>query len=190
MYVIFDTETTGIPRSWRAPVTDLDNWPRMVQLAWHLYDKDGTKLEENDLIIKPEGFSIPEDVARIHKITTERALSEGVPLSHALLKFENSLSRADFIVAHNINFDEMVLGAEYLRVHNVNKLDGKGRICTMQSSTEYCEITGPYGYKWPRLVELHQKLFDAGFDNAHNASADVAVTAKCFWELKKLGVVV
>lgn len=188
MYVIFDTETTGIPRSWRAPVTDLNNWPRVVQLAWHVYDKDGTKLDEQDLIIKPEGFTIPSDVARIHGITTERAISEGVPLAHALDKFAGSLSQSEFLVAHNINFDEMVLGAEYLRVHNTNKLDGKGRICTMQGSTTYCEIPGPYGYKWPRLSELHQKLFAADFENAHNAAADVAVTAKCFWELKKLGV--
>ncbi len=188
MYVIFDTETTGIPRSWRAPVTDLDNWPRLVQLAWHLYDKDGTKLDAQDLIIKPEGFTIPVEVARIHGITTERAMSEGVPLALALDTFACSLNDAEFLVAHNINFDEMVLGAEYLRVHNVNKLDGKGRICTMQGSTAYCEIPGPYGYKWPRLLELHQKLFNAGFDNAHNAATDVVVTAKCFWELKKLGI--
>ena len=99
-----------------------------------------------------------------------------------------SLSQAEFLVAHNINFDEMVLGAEYLRVCNANKLDGKGRLCTMQGSTAYCELPGPYGYKWPSLRELHQKLFNAGFENAHNAAADVAVTAKCFWELKRLGV--
>ena len=27
MYLIFDTETTGLPKNFKAPITDTDNWP-------------------------------------------------------------------------------------------------------------------------------------------------------------------
>ena len=75
MYLFFDTETTGLPRNWKAPVSDLNNWPRLVQLAFLYYDNNGNKISSGDFIIKPEGFTIPTDVSRIHGITTERSIS-------------------------------------------------------------------------------------------------------------------
>ena len=53
MYLFFDTETTGLPKRWNAPVTDLENWPRLVQLAWIMYDDRGNMLESRDVIVKP-----------------------------------------------------------------------------------------------------------------------------------------
>lgn len=55
----------------------------------------------------------------------------------------------------------------------------------MKSTTDYCAIEGYYGYKWPKLSELHIKLFGYDFEEAHNAAADIDATAKCFWELRK-----
>ena len=77
MYLFFDTETTGLPRNWKAPVTDLNNWPRMVQIAWILCDDKGNRVESADYIIKPENFVIPQDASRVHGITTEKAINEG-----------------------------------------------------------------------------------------------------------------
>ena len=73
MYLFFDTETTGLPRNWKAPVTDLHNWPRMVQIAWILCDKTGNRIESNDFIIKPENYKIPRDASRVHGISTEKS---------------------------------------------------------------------------------------------------------------------
>ena len=47
MYLIFDTETTGLPKSWNAPITDTDNWPRCIQIAWQLHDNMGNIVEHN-----------------------------------------------------------------------------------------------------------------------------------------------
>lgn len=187
MYLFFDTETTGLPRNWKAPVTDLNNWPRMVQLAFLYFDSNGNKISGGDFIIKPEGFTIPADASRIHGISTERAINEGVPLSSALLSFQDLLKQAETLVAHNISFDEKIVGAEFLRTRMQNLIPEKKKICTMQSSTNFCAIDGPYGFKWPKLSELHYKLFNTGFEEAHNASVDINATAKCFWELKRLG---
>lgn len=189
MYLFFDTETTGLPKNWKAPVTNLNNWPRMVQLAYLLYDTDGNLLFNGDYIIKPVGFTIPKESSRIHGISTERAMQEGSPLKDVLLSFQEMMARAVCLVAHNMAFDEKILGAELLRCGLPNNLTAKQRICTMQRTTDYCAIKGPYGYKWPRLSELHQKLFSCDFEEAHNAAVDIEATARCFWELRKRGLV-
>ncbi|PIU18402.1 MAG: 3'-5' exonuclease [Elusimicrobia bacterium CG08_land_8_20_14_0_20_59_10] len=189
MYLFFDTETTGLPKNWKAPITDLDNWPRMIQLAYLLSDGLGNRLAGGDYIIKPVGFTIPEDAAKIHGISTERALKEGKDLGDVLREFQAAVGRAERLIAHNISFDEKIVGAEFLRNGMPDSLPAKKKICTMHSSTEYCALPGPYGFKWPKLEELHRKLFRAGFDGAHNAAADIAATVKCFWELKRLGVI-
>jgi len=187
MYLFFDTETTGLPRNWKAPVTDLNNWPRLVQLAYLLYDQSGNKISEGNFIIKPEGFKIPADVSRIHGITHEKAVNEGVLLLNVLQDFQSFINDAGILVAHNMSFDEKIIGAEFLRAGMPNSIDTKRKLCTMQSTTNFCKIDGPYGYKWPKLVELHYKLFGTGFEEAHNAAVDIDITAKCFWELKRLG---
>ena len=82
MYLFFDTETTGLPKNWKAPVTDLNNWPRMVQIGWILCDSEGNRMATSDFIIKPENFTIPYDASKIHGISTEKAIREGENLEN------------------------------------------------------------------------------------------------------------
>jgi DNA polymerase-3 subunit epsilon len=188
MYLFFDTETTGLPRNWKAPVSDLNNWPRLVQLAFLYYDSNGNKISGGDFIIKPEGFTIPIDAARIHGISTERAIREGQPIKSVLQYFQSLITQASYIIAHNMSFDEKIVGAEFLRNGMQNSIQPKNKICTMEKTTNFCAIDGPYGYKWPKLSELHYKLFRTGFEEAHNAAVDITATAKCFWELKRKNI--
>lgn len=188
MYLFFDTETTGLPKNWKAPVSDVNNWPRLVQLGYLFYDKNGEIIESGDFIIKPEGFTIPIASTRVHGISTEQALQEGKSITSVMGKFENLVDRANYLVAHNMAFDEKILGAEFLRSGKPNSLSSKTQICTMKKTTDFCKISGNYGYKWPKLSELHYKLFNEHFEEAHNALADTEATARCFWELKRLGV--
>lgn len=190
MILFFDTETTGLPVDYDAPVTDINNWPRLVQLAYLLYDSEGNFVSSGDHIIKPDGFEIPLEASQVHKITHRRAKNEGEDLTTVLVNFNNVLSNVSTVVAHNISFDEKILGAEYLRTGIVNSLSPKNKICTMIKSTEFCAISSPYGgYKWPKLSELHHILFNIGFEEAHNASVDVRATSKCYWELIQKNVI-
>ncbi len=189
MYLFFDTETTGLPLNWKAPVSDLNNWPRLVQIAWQQYDDSGNMITEQDYIIKPEGFSIPAEAAQVHGISTEQAEKEGVALDKVLEEFSGLIGTSDYLVAHNMSFDEKIIGAEFLRKKIESRLFESEKICTMKSSTQYCQIPGNYGYKWPKLSELHMKLFDTDFDEAHDARVDITACAKCFWELKRRGVI-
>lgn len=186
--VFFDTETTGIPRNYKAPVTDLKNWPRLVQIAWLVTDASGQELDSFETIVKPEGFKIPPDAAKIHSITTEIANEKGKFLDEVLGAFASTVAEAPILVAHNVQFDEKILGAELLRSGRPNIIERKKRLCTMQSATDYCRLPGPYGFKWPTLQQLHSKLFDEAFDGAHRALTDVRACARCYFELKRLRV--
>ena len=189
MFLFFDTETTGIPRRWDAPLTDLANWPRVVQVAWMTCKLTGEEISSSESIIQPEGFRIPADVSRIHGITTERALKEGRPLAVVLQEFTQIVKDSESVVAHNISFDAAVLGAEYLRANLANPLTSRKQICTMTATTDFCRLPGSRGFKWPKLHELHQKLFGKPQEETHRALADVRACAKCFFELQRLGVI-
>lgn len=187
-YIVFDTETTGLPISWNAPVTQIDNWPRIVQLAWVLYDEKGHELKVGNVIVRPDGFTIPYESTKVHGISQQQALREGVSIMNALTDFVQTLkTRQDVtLVAHNIEYDEKVVGAELLRNRISSNFLNLPKICTMRASTVFCDLPNQ---KPPRLAELHQKLFNAGFSDAHDAEADVRATGRCFFELKKQGVI-
>lgn len=189
MYLFFDTETTGLPKDWRAPITDTDNWPRLVQLAWLAYDAAGNKTAGENHIVKPAGFEIPKQASDIHGITTDKAIFEGKDLQVVLQIFRSYVEKAEILVAHNMSYDEKILGAEFIRMSIPPVTPPRRKICTMQSSTKYCSLPGPRGPKWPKLQELHTKLFNENFAEAHNAAADISATARCFFELKRLGVI-
>lgn len=189
MYVVFDTETTGLPLDYNAPVSRLANWPRMVQLAWSIYDEEEKHVSSHCYIIKPRGFVIPYNAEKIHGISTKTAMEDGIALRTGLKRFSAAIKHSKFLVAHNMAFDEKIIGAEFLRENLPNGLSDKKRICTMKSSTDFCRLPGYNGYKWPKLSELHQILFGKPLTKSHRADIDVKACARCFFELKRLGIV-
>jgi DNA polymerase III subunit alpha len=189
MYLIFDTETTGLPKSWNAPITNTDNWPRCVQIAWQLHDGMGNIIEHNDFLIKPEGYNIPYDAERIHGISTELATEQGISLAEGLVLFNEALEKTTFIVGQNVNFDLNIMGCEFHRLGVENKLTSLPVLDTCTEKTALlCQIPGGRGgkFKLPTLTELHTHLFGTGFGDAHNATADVEATTRCFLELIRL----
>ncbi|WP_199117071.1 DNA polymerase III subunit alpha [Pedobacter sp. ASV28] len=188
MYLIFDTETTGLPRNFNAPITDTDNWPRCIQIAWQLHDEMGKLIEHQDYLVKPEGFNIPYDAERIHGISTELAAEQGIGLAEVLEKFNAALGKAKFIVGQNIGFDVNIMGCEFHRFSIESPLANMPVLDTCTEVTaDLLKIPGGRGgrFKLPNLTELHQYLFNAPFAEAHNATADVEATTRCFLELIK-----
>lgn len=184
MHLIFDTETTGMPTSWSAPITDSQAWPRMVQLAYQLCDDKGNVLKEVNHIVYPDGYSIPIASTRIHGISTKKAIEEGAPLNYVLFEFLEDLDKATHVIAHNADFDTRIVDSELVRLNKEPILTEMSCICTMKGSVEVCKIPSRRGYKWPKLEELHQYLFDETFEGAHNALIDVQATSRCYFELR------
>jgi len=188
MYLIFDTETTGLPKRWDAPITDTDNWPRCIQIAWQLHDEMGNLIEHQDYLVQPDGFNIPYDAERIHGISTELAQQNGVSLLEVLEKFNIALSKAKFIVGQNVGFDINIMGCEFHRMNLDSPMSSMPVLDTCTEVTaNLLKLPGGRGgkFKLPTLTELHQFLFGVPFSEAHNATADVEATTRCFLELIK-----
>ena len=185
MILIFDTETTGLPQNYNAPLTDFNNWPRVVQIAWQLHEPSGKLVSQGNRIVRPDGFSIPYNAEKVHGISTDRALREGLPLSDVMAEFLADVAKATIISGHNIEFDLNITGCELLRLGQDNVLPAKKIIDTKEVSTDFCALPGGKGgrFKWPTLTELHHKLFGNTFAEAHDAAYDVDATAKCFFGL-------
>lgn len=193
MYLLFDTETSGLPKNWKAPYTDSDNWPRMVSISAQLANSQGKIIREMDRIIKPVGFKIPDDAAKLHGITQERAWDEGILLKDALTEFSELALDALYLVAHNYSFDKNILWAEMYRVYRLvpGRMKAINTVCTMLAATNYCGLPSRSGkgYKWPSLEELHQRLFNESVQDAHTSKGDTNALTRCFFELKEREII-
>lgn len=180
MYLFIDVETTGL-----SPEID-----RVVQLAWIVAAASGRIQAEQNHVIRPSGFAIPAAATRIHGITTDRALRDGVPLNTALTRLVSDSHNCSFLVAHNAPFDVGFVRAECRRTRLPDATAGKSVICTMKASTDFCKLpkTRGFGYKTPKLIELYRILFGRSFAGAHDAQADVQACMEAFFELKERGV--
>lgn len=183
MKLFFDTETTGLVNFSESPVHA--SQPRLVQLGAILTDLSGNEIFTLNTIIKPDGFEIPESASKIHGITTEKALKEGIYLEKVMNIFVNLLSLSSEIIGHNISYDEFIIIGEMMRLEiETKKCWGIPNFCTMKASTNICKIpslTGS-GYKWPRLQEAYKHAFCKEFEGAHDAMADIRATKELyFW---------
>ncbi|MCY3998762.1 MAG: DNA polymerase III subunit alpha [Flavobacteriaceae bacterium] len=188
LFLILDIETTGLSE---LKDVDLDHvnpleWPRCVQIAWNLHDSSGKCIEDHDFIVKTDGFNIPLSAYNIHGISDELSQKEGFPIDQVLLELDKTIKKADFIVGHNIGFDIGGISSEYIRLGRSHPFKKHQLIDTCSHQTkQLCRIEGGRGkgFKFPKLEELHQFLFDEKITDSHNATRDVVATARCFFEL-------
>lgn len=183
--LFFDTETNGLPKDWRAPVTDVDNWPRVIQLAYEICDQEENVLGEEKNLVKPDGWEIPKlPFWEKHGYYTEVNEQLGAPMKPLLENFANAINyfEVELLVAHNMKFDQNVLGAEMIR-YGISLGRQVKKFCTMKESIYFCALPG---LKFPKLEELYFKLFGESFSGAHDAGNDVAACRKAFFELRKI----
>lgn len=193
MILFYDTETSGFVNKGK-PASD-PSQPHLVQLAAVLTDDEGNDLSYVSMIVKPDGWSIPAGAAAVHKITTEKAMKVGVPLRVVLACFTNLRALADMTVAHNIDFDALMMACAIAQAKAVPAHPGPTKhACTMKSSVNYCRMPptlnmskAGYGTKFkpPKLEELYQFLFKETFAGAHDAMNDVRACKRSFFELRK-----
>lgn len=191
LYFFFDAETNGLPKDYKAYAEDVENWPRVTQLCYAVFDESEQCIKKLNTLIKPAGWTIPNEPFFVDNgMTTERCEAEGMPIEWAMNEFIFDRLQADYSIAHNISFDSKILRAEMFRLQRKEEFTAP-KICTMMKSTQFCQlcVPGSNRFKWPKLEELHMKLFGEKFDGAHDAFNDVMATAKCFFELKRRGVI-
>ncbi len=194
--LFIDTETTGLPLNDNLPYTDLKNWPYLVQVALIIEDDNYGILAKRNIILKPDGYTIPESATKIHGISNERAVKNGEDRDKVISFLDLALHKSDIIIGHNVSFDLNVIKSEIIRIKGIeNALFEKKKhivIDTMKMGSNICKI--PYlsfhtrlsmPNKYPKLDELYYKLFNKHFNNQHDAMADVQAAYDCYYELKR-----
>lgn len=196
MRLFIDTETTGLPLNDKLPFTNLDNWPYLIQVALIIEDDNYGILTKRNMIIKPDGYIIPESSTNIHGISHEMAIKNGEDRKKVISFLDIVLYNSDTIIGHNITFDLNVIKAEIIRSRGMgNAMFIKKKhsivdtmiigmdICKMPSLSFFSCQSQPY--KYPKLDELYCKLFNKHFENQHDAMSDVQATYDCYYKLKK-----
>jgi DNA polymerase III epsilon subunit-like protein len=186
--IVLDTETTGFPSRRYQPASSYHFWNscRLVQIAWQLHDDDdgGALVSRTELVVKPDGFSIPN--AHIHGITVEFANEHGVPISAVVEALRAALTAdVSAIVAHNVEFDNGVVLAEMYRLGGDAAADVISRWRSIpQHCTMRMAMTTPTD-KWLKLSELYARLFpdEPPPSRLHRADVDVELCAKCYFAL-------
>ena len=206
LILVFDTETTGLPKSKVINKDVLHLWPYIVQFSYIIFDTEfKTLVKMKDFIIRvPDFITISEEVSKIHGITNDISLTKGVNIVDVLNEFFADFSSVDYIVGHNVSFDLNMIRAELNRLivnaSNVEQVSefqthltiintSKNIYCTMKESIDLCAIQtkdkfGRSYNKFPKLIELYQKLFNITPNNLHNSLNDVIVCLRCFMKLK------
>ena len=189
--LVFDTETTGLPINRHAPFSDSSNWPYILQLSWALYDTETCRIDvANHLIKIADTVTISEKSQEVHGITREKANLEGICIKRALNNFRNATYQADIISGHNLNFDKSLIMAESHRNNSrIGLLKTKKYVCTMKEGINLCKIiatnskTGETYYKFPKLSQLSEHLFNETPQNTHDALVDVLVCLRCLFKM-------
>ena len=196
LLIVFDTETQGFPL-FKQPSSHPDQ-PHLVQLAAELCDSTGAVLESMNVIIRPDGWTIPDQVAAIHGISTERALAEGIPEVDAVVMFHVLAGRAALRVAHNISFDDRIMRIAMVRAglarEVIERLEAGPSACTLKLAdaimklppTEKMLAAGFTKSKPPNLGEAMRFFFDEPHDKAHDAMADVIACRRIYFHIQAL----
>jgi len=194
--LLFDTETTG-KANFKAPYND-PTAPRLVQLGAIYLDINednhtAKEIQRVNVIVKPDGYIVPEEAANIHGITTAHANDHGISMTAAVGMFCELLSRSDMLMAYNIEYDMRVMFGELYRkedkqyfASSIQDLTNTNKHCIMKPMTDICKIPVRWGYKWPKLQEAYEHCFGKKFDDAHDAMADVLASLEVYlWWRKR-----
>jgi len=187
MYLVFDASANGRPRSYKAPLDDTAAWPNLMHLSWILLDKDLKPIEDYNVLIKPEGYSPTEAALKSHHLDEEKIRNSPDTLEATLAKFSESVKKSKYLFAHNLQYNEGVIGSEYYRKSITSPLIAAEKFCLMHEATYFCKLPGKRGYKWPSLQEMHSLMFKQGFTPSGHARADVIAASRCFIYLMKTG---
>ena len=186
MYAIVDTETSGLFNF--ALPADAEGQPRLAHLAMIFVDANLQEESVVDLLVKPEGWTMPPDIAAINHLPQELLMEKGLPVAHVLQAYTDAVDRGRIIVAHNAQYDTKVLRGELRRAGMDDRFEQTPNICTMRALTDICQIpkASGRGFKFPKLSEAmaHFKIKQEG---AHSAGGDARSALELFRKLKELG---
>ncbi|MCZ2101147.1 MAG: hypothetical protein LC107_06385 [Chitinophagales bacterium] len=188
MYLIFDCSALAGKTNYKANFTETEAWPRLIHISWILLNQEYKPIADADYIVQSSQFKIDEKSKEKAHIDDEDIQKKALPINEILDKFSEAVEQAEYLFSHNLNYNENILGAEYVRAKKSISMFSKKRFCLMEEGTYFCKIPAKGGgFKFPTLPELHASCFGQSYGPAGNARADVIAAARSFIKLMKTG---
>jgi DNA polymerase-3 subunit epsilon len=185
----YDTETTGLPL-WEIPSDD-PKQPHVTQVAAILFD-DATEVERMDAYVKPDGWTVSEEITKLTGITMEHLMDVGRPIKDVIEQFMAMLGKSEGRVAHNDVFDARMLRIELSRLYGkddpcVDVWKNFPSFCTMNESKSICRIPAKTvgKYKNPKLVEAYEFFFCEPPKVQHNAMDDAESALAIYHKIRE-----
>jgi DNA polymerase-3 subunit epsilon len=205
--IFFDTETTGLPL-FKEPSEHPDQ-PHITQIAAELcIEETGETLASMDVLIRPENWTIPEELQALTGITMDRAERFGVPAETAMAMFMEMWCNANLRAAHNEPFDARIMRIAIMRsaYWSMEAMQtGTGEVpfadywkaapafCTQTNSTrilmlpptDKMKAKSMPGPKSPNLGEAYKHFTGLELVGAHNAKNDIMACKAVYFGIKK-----
>lgn len=191
-YLFIDTETTSFPKKYGD--IKQDGQARVTQIAMLLTDGNGRSMAEYSTLIKPDGWVINEEAAKVTGFSNELCELWGVSCKAAFNFYLRMAGIATKIIAHNIEFDRKMMQIE--AAYCEQAFPQNDWFCTMHSTaplvnippTEKMIAAGFNKPKDPKLEESLQFMCGRSLgDTAHDAMYDVKACRDIYFELLKIG---
>lgn len=187
-YILFiDTETSGLPKNWKLPYTDNDNWPTAVQVSWVIYDENHEEIKREDHYISNNDFVIGKQARKIHGLNAEFLSQHGDSRKHVMgLLYRDLKKYQPLVVGHFVELDYHITGVDFFRVEMEQPMNKLPMFCTMLATKTM--VRNPQMH-YLKLGGLYELLFNRPMSKQHNAMADALATAECFFELQRTGAI-
>lgn len=186
-YAVIDTETSGL-FDFSKPA-DAEGQPRLAHLAVVLVGDDLAEESVIDFLIKPDGWSMSDEVVAINGLTNEMLAEKGIPIAEALAAYGKIIDDGYVIVSFNAQFDTKVMRGEMRRAGIDDRFERTPNVCVMRALVDVCKIpkkTGR-GHKFPKLSEACE-FFGIKQPDAHSATGDARSAFELLLKLHELRV--
>lgn len=180
--VLFDTETTGFPRTPIDKQPD-DVQPYILQLHAVLIEHDGQEYEVVETLssyISGAPF-IAKSLTDIHGISMETIQGQP-PWSDIREQFFDMCLRSGHVGAHNFEFDARMVQIEEKRLGYGRPFQGVKHRCSLLKSRRINKDARSHN-----LGRLYKHLFNEDMANAHTADGDVAGLIRVYMDLVSKG---
>lgn len=186
--LVFDTETSGLPKHKYSSIYKTSEWPHILQLSYIVWDLDNNEIiaQENDYIKIRTYIKISQESYNVHKISKEFLEKNGISMTIAINKFIEHMKHCNIVVGHNVEFDQKMMNVECYR--RSIEIEWKPEFCTMKNSVDICKIekvnlNNETYFKYPTLNELHVYLFKKEPNNLHDALTDIMICLRCYCKI-------
>lgn len=180
LLLFMDVETTGL-FDYSKPA-DAPGQPRIAEICGIMTDASGEPVEQLNVLIRPDGWTMSPEITAINGLTTEICAERGVPIREPLEWMAGRMVMAQKILAFGVNFDLKCLRGEFRRA-GMDDLYPLGEARKVDIQQMARKVTALPKNKTPKLIEAVDIILREKLEGAHGALEDTTAAMRIYFAL-------